>query len=96
MGDPKYIHKIEELYGVKFGNIEESVQTEILLAVKRFLTKKEYKVCFQFMDMPIDALMEKINATESQIQLMHKKAVRKLKDSKLQNQILELVNPQES
>lgn len=94
MGDPKYIQKIEELYGVKFGNIDEALQTEILLAVKRFLTKKEYKVCFQFMDLPRQELMEKINATEAQVELMHKKAVRKLKDSKLKNQIMLLINPE--
>ena len=91
MGDPKYIQKIETLYGVKFGNIEESLQTEILLLVKRFLTKKEYKVCFQFMDEPSSAVMEKVNATQAECDLHHKKAIRKLKDAKLQNQILELV-----
>lgn len=91
MGDPKYIKKLEALYNVDFGNIDESLQTEILLAVKRFLTKKEYKVYFQFMDESLESVITKINATEAEYDLYQKKAQRKLKDSKLQNLILELV-----
>jgi len=90
MGDPKYIKKIEGIYGVEFGNIDESLQTDILLLVKRFLTKKEYKVCFQFMDEASDVVMEKLHATQAECDLFHKKALRKLKDAKLQNQILAL------
>jgi hypothetical protein len=96
MGDPKYIKKLETLYGVNFGNVSEELQTEMLLAVKRFLTKKEYKVCFQFMDLPMDEVMEKVNATQQQVELHHKKAVRKLKDAKLQNFILALLKDEEN
>lgn len=95
MGDPKYIKKLETLYGVEFGNVDSASQTEILLLVKRLLTKKEYKVCFQFMDMSSPEIQEKLNATQSECDLYHKKAVRKLKDSKVQNQILELIKVEE-
>jgi len=96
MGDPKYIKKIELIYGVEFGNIQEKTQTEILLAVKRFLTKKEYKVCFQFMDETSADVMTKINATKAEYDLHNKKALRKLKDAKLQNLILDLVKNENS
>jgi len=96
MGDPKYIKKLETIYGVDFGNIQEKTQTEILLAVKRFLTKKEYKVCFQFMDESSEEVMTKINATKAEYDLHNKKAMRKLKDSKLQNLILDLVKNEQS
>jgi gas vesicle protein len=92
MGDPKYIKKLELLYGVEFGNVSEDAQTEILLMIKRSLTKKEYKVYFQFMDDSSDEVMTKINATKEDMDLHHKKAQRKLKDSKLQNAIIALAH----
>jgi len=96
MGDPKYIKKLEIIYGVEFGNITDETQTEILLAIKRILTKKEYKVCFQFMDESSAEVMTKINSTKAEYDLHNKKAMRKLKDSKLQNLILAMVKNENS
>ena len=96
MGDPKYIKKLEQLYGVEFGSISAETQTEMLLLIKRLLTKKEYKVFFQFMDDSSDDIMLKINATKEELDKHLKIALRKLKDSKLQNKIVAMANADNS
>lgn len=95
MGDPRYLEKIFALYGVKIGNIDEKLQTEILLVVKRFFTKKEYKALFQFMDESDGWICEKLNCEQADLDLMRKKGQRKLKDAKIQNSIMAILEAEE-
>ena len=88
MGDPRYIDKLAEIYKVTFGNVDEKMQKEILLLIKQSLTKKEYKLIFQFMDYTHDELLKALKCEDKALELIKKKASRKLKESVLQNKII--------
>lgn len=91
MGEPYYMSMIEKLYGVTFGNIEEKQKKEILMMLKQVLTKKEYKYFFASHDKSLAELAESAKIELSEMELMLKKARRKIKTDKLRNSILEVI-----
>lgn len=90
MGDPRYIEKIASLYGITFSNMTELKQKNILLLLKQTLTKKEYKLMFTLMDETPEVCMQVLQCDSQALELLARKALRKLKHSPLQNQITEI------